>query len=97
MLLLWAAMDLFVPGICHGEEMESSVVQVAITVLLPGTSSDHGIRLDYEDDCFCCCSHITPSPRSKLNDVFDLSPANLALSLGLPLQFAKTIPHPPRS
>ncbi|MFQ5738744.1 MAG: hypothetical protein ACE5JX_06990 [Acidobacteriota bacterium] len=97
LLLLWAAVDLFVPGICHSEEMEFSVVQVAITVSLPGTTSDHGPQLDFEDDCFCCCDHITPSPDFELRHVLDLSLAKLALSLGLPSESAETIPHPPRS
>ena len=97
LLLLWAAVDLFVPSICHGEEMETSVAQVAITVSLPETSSDHGTRLDYEDDCFCCCSHIVHSPPFELSGVKSLSPANLVPSLGLPLGSVETIPHPPRS
>ncbi|MCI0721736.1 MAG: hypothetical protein L0338_22610 [Acidobacteria bacterium] len=96
-LLLWVAVDLFVPGICHTEEMESSLVQVATTVSPPGTSNDHGTRLDYEDDCFCCCSHIVHSPHFELSDVNSVSPANLVTSLGLPLGSAERIPHPPRS
>lgn len=97
LLLLWVAVDLFVPGICHAEEMESSLAQVAVTVSLPGAGSDHGTRLDYEDDCFCCCSHITPSPHFELCPMPNLSPANLTLSLGLLSESGKTIPYPPRS
>lgn len=97
LLLVWVAVDLFVLGVCHTEEMKSPVVQAAITVSLPGTGNDHGTRLDYEDDCFCCCSHITPSPYFELNDAESLSPANVAISLGLPLGSVETIPHPPRS
>lgn len=97
LLLLWVAVDLFVPGICHTEEMESSLAQVAVTVSLPGAGGDHGTRLDYEDDCFWCCSHITPSPHFELNDVESLSSASVVVSLGLPPGSVESIPHPPRS
>lgn len=96
-LLIWAVIDVSIPAVCHSEgQLEHGPTAVLLTSSSNSTGT-HSSRFAYEDDCFCCCSHIVASPHFELGDVLNLSPANLALSLGLPLESVETIPHPPRS
>src|SRR2546427_12352987 len=73
-MLMWVLFDLRVPGPCTDEEERLPLPAAAAQTLDPGTTITRGItqasgnnpvsssqsRLD--DGCWCCCSHVAPSP-----------------------------------
>jgi len=63
LLLLLAAADLVWPGACRTDGGILFAVQnFAATGSAPTESGGQPGRY-YEDDCFCCCSHIFTAPR----------------------------------
>lgn len=103
-LLLWTAVDISLPIlVCNSEAMLSLDVGPGLT--LPSSSSsrqesrqDSGeSKYRYEDDCFCCCSHIVPTAHVNLVAVLRSAPAQIRLTSSAPEARPRTLFHPPRS
>lgn len=73
--LLWALADLSVPGLCQSDNDDGSQgsqvasrFESASRVALSGTrlraasNSGHKSVPSTQEDCFCCCAHIVPTP-----------------------------------
>jgi hypothetical protein len=59
-LLVWAVLDICVPGFCRtdGVHFESSPVSIVANSSHPTVPAGAPCG----DDCFCCCSHVMHSP-----------------------------------
>ncbi len=97
-LLLWAAADLTVPGVCQTDYKFPSDLQATT----PGSAgridqSSQGQANQDDDDCFCCCSHVIPGVSAILTVI--LMPHFLHLELPPQPPFISVTPRhqPPRS
>lgn len=104
LLLLWTAADMALPiVVCNSEAMLSLDGGPSLG-LSSSSSSRQESRQDsqeskyrYEDDCFCCCSHIVPTPHVNLVAVLRSAPAEIRLSASDPQVAPRTLFHPPRN
>lgn len=96
-ILLWAVVDMTVPSLCESDggfllpvpQQQSSVSVDTDRGSQPATPAQ-------EDDCFCCCSHISPTPHFEFKAVA-FSEEYTAAAPGLQLlEFAEAHYHPPR-
>ena len=100
-LLLYALVDLAVPGFCHGDDtippLPVSNPVTTMQVEQTGREMPAPSRASEMDDCFCCCWHVIPSV------------ATLATApMGVPITYPPPLPvrfrllvdaffHPPRA
>lgn len=102
LLLLWTAADMALPiVVCNSETMLSSgdghaALQISSS-RQQGREDSQDSKYRYEDDCFCCCSHIVPTPHVNLVAVLDSSPAQSIVMARDPQATPGTLFHPPRS
>ena len=96
-LLLWVVVDLSVPGVCRSDAEVEQGTQAVLGSSPPNPGGAQQSRFDYEDDCFCCCSHIVPRPHFELSAGLLSSLADLALLEGQPDGSVPTLYHPPRN
>lgn len=102
LLLLWTAVDIALPMVvCNSEAMLSLDGGQALVL---SSSSQQESRQDsqeskygYEDDCFCCCSHIVPTAHVNLVAMLRSAPAEIRISTSDPQATPRTLFHPPRS
>ena len=105
MLVAWAALDMAVPALClsdSGQVPEMKLIAEAnagSAVLQPASpqGNDPAPRFSYEDDCFCCCAHIVPSPQQQVLVIFRVRPTDVNLPQSHPIGDPPTLYHPPRS
>jgi len=83
-LLLYALVDLAVPGFCHGEDtippLSASNPMTTKQVEQTGGEMPAPSPASEKDDCFCCCWHTMPS---------------VAMLIAAPIHVAITYPTPP--
>lgn len=93
LLLLFAAMDLLVPGLCAVEAPAGeSAARIVATTKVADATSDDGVV----DDCFCCCAHIVARPRLDFRRSPDeVTPLHHDPRL-VPLTGVAALYHPPR-
>jgi len=111
LFLLHCAVDLFVPELCTEEPFSitssSSVISatgrdnVATAVVAAGSSESQqepGSDPQHRgEDCFCCCSHVMPSPVFATVDNVELAMANSSVqTLFIPSAPPDNPYHPPR-
>ena len=60
-LLVLTAIDLCVPGFCQTDGIVLPQTHVLSTVFMNSGHTRNGDQSAYEDDCFCCCSHVVHS------------------------------------
>lgn len=110
LFLLHCAVDLFVPELCTEEPfsitVSSSVISttdhdnVATAVVADGSESQQEPGSDPQhrgEDCFCCCSHVMPSPAFANVDNVELAIANSSVqTLFIPSAPPDNPYHPPR-
>lgn len=106
--LIFTAIDLTFPSLCQADEPTDPCA----TAVQPDASKtdNHFVGLsdpsaptnspaehsEFEEDCFCCCSHIIPSPHIGVAESFRqprVAPATLA---SLPAAPPHNTYHPPR-
>lgn len=103
LLLLWTAVDFALPIVVCNSEGNVLADVAGLTLLSASSSSsprpanDQDSRFRYEDDCFCCCSHIVPAPHFDLVAVLISAPTDVNLSVSFPQATPQTLFHPPRS
>lgn len=98
--LVWVLADLLVPGICNAEVVNlpdgggpaASVTAVANS----GTSSQRPAPAA-EEDCFCCCSHVTPATVPAVVTLENTHQDWPPLQVGAPRELSFSLYHPPRS
>src|SRR5678815_1159224 len=105
-ILVWALFDLTVPGLCTTEEevlptgvTSRGYVPPSVTGQTPRVQSAAAVPTDQnslENDCWCCCSHITPTPHFQMSVIssftYEEAPVFDRPSLGWP----PLLYHPPR-
>jgi hypothetical protein len=107
-ILIWALLDLSIPGVCQSDDLESTPVsaqemksaqQAASSTVQDYSAIPDGNPSDQSgpEDCFCCCSHVTPTstfsmPGPILNERY--SSPDLTLS---PLEYSPILYHPPHA
>ena len=57
-LLLWAVMDLSVPGLCETDAPDFGALQTTAASAAPSINQQQQSQTSLEDDCFCCCAHV---------------------------------------
>jgi hypothetical protein len=71
LMLLWGFCDMTVPGVCqtdfHGTATSNSDTEITqrhqlVQVFPPMHQPNPESSAADPDDCWCCCSHIVPSP-----------------------------------
>jgi hypothetical protein len=107
-VLLWALMDLSVPGVCQADDLEASPANaqmlaspqphVAITILSSSSVPDQNpSNQSAPEDCFCCCSHIAPTPTFEIAAQVSSEICEPLAALGQQLDYSLFIYHPPRT
>lgn len=96
-ILLWAVVDMSVPSLCEadGGFIPSSSPQHA-SVSVDGDKNSQPTPVQ-EDDCFCCCAHISPTRHFEFAAVGlseQFVPVTPEQRL---LEFAESHYHPPRA
>lgn len=109
-ILTWALLDLTVPGLCTTEEerfpspapTSAETVDSSTTIARQATqigranpvSSSQG---NLDDGCWCCCSHVVPSPHFEMAVLSTLDSQDLALFESSLQGWFSPPYHPPRS
>ena len=97
-LLLWTVMDIAVPGLCASEPVLTPDAQLVLTSAPSSASHDSSnAQFMSDDDCFCCCSHIVPSPHFLLAVAPQAVPADIKLDCAPPVSLPTSLYHPPRT
>jgi hypothetical protein len=98
--LVFTAVDLTFPSLCQAEET-AEVAQADAEKNLSGPVKDAPPdqpveHSDFEEDCFCCCSHVIPSPHIGVSK--QMQPPRIALMTlsSLPAAHPGDAFHPPR-
>lgn len=100
-LLLYALVDLTVPGLCHGDDA------IPLPPVSSGVTQEQAANPDGnvpassptrdQDDCFCCCWHILLTVASRVVEIINVA---LASTVSVPTYFrlfADPFFHPPRA
>ena len=96
-LLVWAVADLSVPGFCQTDGALPERQTTTLTSASHPKDSNPLKSGDYEDDCFCCCTHILPSVHFELAAGLVFTPEVVCTPLAKPKEFHGSVYHPPRS
>jgi hypothetical protein len=108
-IVLWAMMDLTVPGVCQSDDLEATLASaLSVThIITPatGTSSISNTSNDSipdqdqpgPEDCFCCNSHIAPTSVFYVSAPFSFMGFERPPSLGSPHDFSPFLYHPPKA
>jgi hypothetical protein len=97
-LLLWAALDICVPGFCRTDEIDLPPLNTAMLSWqnVQGTAPSHSSQQADQDDCFCCCSHIVHARYSVTEQSSRAIRFNLILYVANPRDVSFSYFHPPR-
>lgn len=96
-LLVWAVADLSVPGFCRTDgALSAGQTAMMASAASPGDSNPLKTG-DYEEDCFCCCTHIIPSLHFELAAGLVFTPELVYTPQTKPMEFHGSVYHPPRS
>lgn len=95
-LLLYALLDLTVPGLCHevGAVQAPSAASIGSNPA-PGDAFP-SIPGAEDDDCFCCCSHIRPALPQSVGIDFPAVTLSVALASLVPSLNRTPTHQPPR-
>lgn len=98
--LVWVLADLLVPGVCKAETVtlpDGSAPAASVTSVASPGSSQQATAPAGEEDCFCCCSHVSPASAPAIV-TFAITPQVLSpLQVEAPRDLAFSLYHPPRS
>lgn len=98
-LLLWTLVDLSFPVLCGSEEISFPDQNAGVTL---SASAYHApdtepSKYNSDNDCFCCCSHIVPSPYFALPADFQSVSKDFPRPIGEPRGLSRSFYHPPRA
>ena len=112
LLLLWALADLSVPGLCQSDDDGSQDGQAlsqfaGASQVEPGAPFGAQFRSaansgrqnapSSQEDCFCCCAHIVPSPHFCFSKIQPSAQAMTFYHFNQVAASAAPLYHPPRS
>ena len=98
LILLWAVVDMSVPSLCQTDrDFQFPPFQQQTTGVVGVDRGQPPATPDPEDDCFCCCPHISPAPHFELarfssSEHWEAVQSQLRL-----LDLPQLLYHPPRS
>jgi len=106
-MLIWALMDMSVPGVCQNDDLESSpsniqtvqpakAITTATIQAFSSAPNDTPSDRSGPEDCFCC-SYVTPTPVFSLPGQAILESYGHSDPLGHQLEYSTFFYHPPRS
>jgi hypothetical protein len=96
-VLVWALGDLSVPGFCKTDIPDFGVPQSSSVSVQSSVFHQQQSQSSVEDDCFCCCAHITPSSPVVLSTIAIAIADWPAYVVEKPREFSSSLYHPPRS
>lgn len=107
-ILLWALMDLSLPGVCKEEGFGSALTDTQVVGLVESakTPAAHAASstpintpsdMPGREDCFCCCSHVAPVQIFSLPKQALLEQYEDTSPILLQLEYTPFLYHPPRS
>lgn len=105
-IVLWAMMDLTVPGVCQSDDLEATLATAlsahqasAGTNGVSTTPTDNVPDQDQPgpEDCFCCSSHIAPTAVFHVNVQISAIGIERPYSIGSPHDFSSFLYHPPKA
>jgi hypothetical protein len=111
-LLLWTLADLSVPGLCQSDDDGSQMLPVAsqfentsqVGQAVPSevhfrmaSNAGHPTAPSSQEDCFCCCAHIVPSPHFHFAVFQRAEQALTFYHFNQVTAAAPPLYHPPRS
>src|SRR5581483_11068156 len=107
-MLTWALFDLTVPGLCTDEEEPLPLPATAAQILDPGPIIARGTQASgtnpvssspnrFDDGCWCCCSHVAPSPHFQTAILSPLDSQELPVFESSSQGWFAPPYHPPRS
>ncbi len=97
--LAWVLADLLVPGVCRAEAVslpDGSAPAVSVTAVTDAGSSQQS-STPSQEDCFCCCSHVTPSAMPAAVALETTRPEWPPSRVEAPEDLSFSFYHPPRS
>lgn len=111
LFLLWALVDLTVPGVCKSDndgvtdpQQMSMVVStdqsrpVVASAIAPTSNPEKQKSPDQNDeDCFCCCVHVAPSAHFQLPKPVKATLDLTVYSFHQVVALAPSLYHPPRT
>lgn len=105
--MLWAMMDMTVPGMCQSDDLEASIAadqHIGQTVtsdksanVVSSTPTNSQPDQPGSEDCFCCCSHIAPTGFFHLTVLFSFVGNDAPCNVGSPHDFSSFLYHPPKA
>ena len=105
-IVLWAMMDLTVPGVCQSDDLEATLATSLSAHKAPltgtntvSTPTDNSPDQDQPgpEDCFCCSSHIAPTAVFHVSALVSFMAIERAYSIGSPHDFSPFLYHPPKA
>lgn len=96
-LLLWAAVDICVPSLCEADSDLFLPQQAQQTAVNHAEKGGPPAPLPADDDCFCCSSHVSPTPHFELSAVIEKQPVFAVVPVIRLLDFSEPHYHPPRA
>jgi hypothetical protein len=106
-IVLWAMMDLTVPGVCQSDDLEAtlaSALSVTHTTApvtgardVSNTPNDNSPDQPGPEDCFCCCSHIAPTSVFHITVLYSFMGFQRPYSLSSLHDFSTFLHHPPKA
>ena len=108
LIVLWALMDMSVPGVCRADDLDSSTVsphQLRTSMYgekaaifgedsLPGNNTPEPLSAE---GCFCCCAHSVHTPVFIVPTASAATVLEPAFLLGSPLDQSYSFYNPPKS
>jgi len=107
-IVLWAMMDLTVPGVCQSDDLEATLATslsahkaspITGTDAVSAAPSNNSADQDQPgpEDCFCCSSHIAPTAVFHINALISFIGIERPCSIGSPHDFSPFLYHPPKA
>jgi len=108
-IVLWAMMDLTVPGVCQSDDLEATLASaLSVTHIAAPATGTSGISNTSNDsipdqdqsgpeDCFCCSSHIAPTAVFHVSALVSFMGIERPYSIGSPHNFSPFLYHPPKA
>jgi len=96
LLLFWMFADLGLQGICCKADVPIPSPKEGISLVSEGNGQKSPGECA-EDGCFCCCTHILPTPRFELTLDSKLALEGCVVGQQVPREFHAAVYHPPRT
>ena len=96
-ILLWAVVDMSVPSLCQADSDFLPVPQQQSATLSVDQNRDSQPAFpSNDDDCFCCCSHVSPTPHFELSVIASRQETVAPDPVIHRLEYTEPHYHPPR-